>query len=65
MTDSHLSELQLARAEALDRARAVLVGRNLVGSGGVEHPFEVVGLARYIHDGADIFNEATQEAVAE
>lgn len=73
-TDTSLSQQQLARAEALDRARAVLVGRTTVGLFGqgasvvtkVEFPHEVTGLARYVIDGTDLFNtENADGAVAE
>lgn len=57
MTETALSERQLARAEALDRARNVLVSKGFAQSGKIEYPHEVTGLARYIIDGADVFND--------
>jgi len=53
MTDTALSPEQLARAEALGRARTVIVATSMVK---VEFPHEVTGLARYIIDGIDVFN---------
>lgn len=61
---SSLSGQQLARAEALDRARSVLIARNLIASGNIEHPFELVGVARYIIDGVDVFNDDTADPQA-
>jgi hypothetical protein len=58
-----LSDRQLARAEALDRARHVLAARGLAGAGKIEFPHEVTGLARFILDGTDVFNDTG--AVAE
>lgn len=56
-----LSERQLARAEALDRARAVLVSRTPLTASKVEFPHEVTGLARFILDGHDVFNDDETE----
>ena len=54
-----LSEFH-TRAEALERARAVLVSRTPLSAAKIEFPHEVTGLARYIVDGEDVFNyEAT------
>jgi hypothetical protein len=65
-TETYLSQQQLARAEALDRSRAVLVARAPLTSGKVEFPYELVGLARYVIDGTDLFNtEDADGAVAE
>ena len=63
MTETALTEPQLARAEALDRARAVIVGRGFAATCKVEFPHEVTGLARFILDGTDVFND--EQAVAE
>lgn len=63
MTETALSQQQLARAEALDRSRSVLVARGPLTVGKPEFTYEVVGLARYILDGVDLFNETG--AVAE
>jgi len=63
VTDTALSPQQLARAEALDRARLVLVARGPLAAGKIDFPHEVTGLARYIIDGTDVFND--NGAVAE
>jgi len=61
MTETALSQQQLARAEALDRSRAVLVTRGPLQTGKPEFAFELVGVARFILDGTDMFNEVKSE----
>lgn len=52
-TASHLTEEQLARAEALEAARRVLVARTPLASTAVTEPVSLHALAVFILDGGD------------
>jgi hypothetical protein len=54
-----LSEQQLARAEALDRARAVLMRREFAGTGPVD-ALDVYNLACFILTGEDPWESMTE-----
>lgn len=51
-TQTHLSEQQLARVEALKAAREVLAAKSFVSSGGVD-PSPLIDIADYVVTGVD------------